>query len=258
MFLTDSHAHLSASPLVEHVDEILARAASKGIKAIVNICTDVDNLHKGLEISKRYAWVYNAAGVHPHDAEQFGEQFYPIVEQAAQKKEIVAIGEVGLDYHYQNSAPEVQQKVLRKHLRLALTYNLPVIIHCREAYGDFFKILDEEYVVNGKHAPGVLHCFTGTMEEAQQVLKRGWYLSMSGVVTFKKSEALREVAKIVPLDKLLIETDSPYLAPQSMRGKQNEPSYVAEVAEVIAAVKQISVQDLIKATHDNLFKLFRI
>jgi TatD DNase family protein len=197
MSLTDSHAHLSASPLVEDIDAILARASAKGIKAIVNICTDETNLRKGLEISQNYPWVFNAAGVHPHDAEQLGESFFAVVEQHARNKNLVAIGEIGLDYHYHHSPPSVQQEVLRKQSRLALQCNLPVLIHCREAYADFFKVLDEEYVVNGKHGPGVLHCFTGTMTEALQGLERGFYISMSGVVTFKKSGELREVAKIV-------------------------------------------------------------
>jgi TatD DNase family protein len=257
MSLTDSHAHLSASPLVEEIDAILARASAKGIKAIVNICTDETNLQKGLEIVKNYPWVFNAAGIHPHDAEPLGESFFAVVEQQARNKTLVAIGEIGLDYHYHHSSPAIQQAVLRKQFRLALQYNLPVLIHCREAYGDFFKILDEEYVVNGKHAAGVLHCFTGTMSEAMQGLERGFYISMSGVVTFKKSEELREVAKTVPLERLLIETDAPYLAPQSMRGKQNEPAYVAEVAEVIAVVKNIPLAEVLKATHDNLMRLIR-
>lgn len=253
---TDSHAHLSAPPLLEQIDSIIERARSAGVHTIVNICTGVDSLHKGLELSKRYPGLYNAAAVHPHDAQALHAEYFPLVEKHAQQKDLVAIGETGLDYHYQHSSRDVQKEVLRKHLKLALSCGLPVIIHCREAYADFFELLDAEYVVNGRHAPGVLHCFTGTMAEAQQVLERGWYLSLSGVVTFKKSEELRDVARIVPLDKLLIETDAPYLAPQSHRGKQNEPAYVVETAEVIAAVKQLSVAELAKATTQNAQNLF--
>lgn len=254
----DSHAHLSASPLFEQIDGILERAQAAGIKSIVNICTDASNLEQGLLLSKKYPWIYNAAAVHPHDAAQSGEKFLSIVSQHALKGDLVAIGETGLDYHYQHSAPEIQQQLLRRHFQLALSCQLPVIIHCRESFADFFKVLDAEYVVNGKHAPGVLHCFTGTLAEAEEVLSRGWYVSLSGVVTFKKSEGLREVAKMVPLDRLLIETDAPYLAPQSRRGKQNEPSYVVETAEAIAAAKGIPVADVARAAYENMHRLFKL
>ena len=140
-------------------------------------------------------------------------------------------------------------------MHLALECELPIVIHCRDAFADFFQIIDEEYPVNKK---GVLHCFTGTLEEAKEVVKRDWYLSLSGIVTFKRSEELREVAKIVPLDQLLIETDTPYLAPQSRRGKQNEPSYLPETAKLIADVKGISLEELAKATANNATELFKL
>lgn len=252
----DSHAHLTSSDIFKEVDAVLERAQAASVDTIVNIATNEESLVNGLALSKRYPWVFNAAAVHPHDAEKEGDYFFPIVSKHAHKKDLIAIGETGLDYHYQHSKPEIQQQFLRKHLQLALETHLPVIIHCREAYADFFNILDAEYVVQGRHAPGVLHCFTGTMSEAEQVLKRGWYLSLSGIVTFKKSEELRDVAKLVPLDKLLIETDAPYLAPQSKRGKPNEPAFVVETAHAIAAAKGISVEELAKATYNNLQTLF--
>ena len=257
MFI-DSHAHLTSSQVFSEVDQLLARAAENKIEAIVNICTDIETLQRGVELVKRYPWVYNAAATTPHDVESEGEQVFPIMEQHALDGSLVAVGETGLDYHYQHSARDIQQHFLRKYLRLALQSKLPVIIHCREAFSDFFKILDEEYIVNGKHAPGILHCFTGNYQEAQEVIKRGWYLSLSGIVTFKKSEELREVAKMVPLEQLLIETDTPYLAPQSKRGRINESSYLPEIAAAVASAKGVSLDIIAKATLNNAKTLFKI
>ncbi|MEC7840529.1 MAG: TatD family hydrolase [Chlamydiota bacterium] len=254
----DSHAHLTSDAVFEKVDTILDNAKEVGVTKIVNICTDLVTLERGLKLAKKYPWVYNTASTTPHDVDKEGETVFPVVEKHARAGDLCAIGETGLDYYYDHSKPETQQLYLRKYLRLALECNLPVVIHCREAFQDFFTILDEEYIVNGRHAPGVLHCFTGTLDEAKEVIKRGWFLSLSGIVTFKKSEELREVAKIVPLEQLLIETDTPYLAPQSKRGKPNEPAYVAETATKIAEVKGISIEELAKQTKLNAEKLFKI
>ena len=249
----DSHAHLFSTSITPDVDGMLARAQAAGLKNIINICIDIENLEKGLEIVKRYPWVYNAAAVHPHDAEKDGEQLFPLIEKHARQGDLIAIGETGLDYYYQHSSKEIQCDFLRRHLRLAAECKLPVIIHCREAFADFFSIVDADY-----SGPGVLHCFTGTIDEAKQVLDRGWYLSLSGIVTFKKSVELRDVARMVPLDKLLIETDAPFLAPQSKRGKPNEPAYLVETAAVIAAIKGISVAELAQATAENTRRLFNL
>lgn len=254
----DSHAHLTYEGVYDRIDEILANAQSAGVTKIVNICTDIRTLEKGIDLHKRFPWVFNTASTTPHDVDKEGEEVFPVVAKHARNGDLVAIGETGLDYYYDHSKPETQQKFLRLYLQLALECKLPVVIHCREAFSDFFKILDEEYVVDGCHAPGVLHCFTGTVEEAKEVVKRGWYLSLSGIVTFKRSEELREVAKIVPLDQLLIETDTPYLAPQSRRGKTNEPAYVVETATKIAEVKGISIEELAKQTKANTEALFGV
>lgn len=253
----DSHAHLT-STVYPDVEAILTRAQSAGVEAIVNICTDVESLERGVELSKRYPWVYNAASTTPHDAEAEGEKVFSLIALYAREGDLVAVGETGLDYYYKHSKMEIQQHFLRRYLQLALACHLPVVIHCREAFSDFFQILDEEYVLEGRHAPGVLHCFTGTVAEAHQVIERGWYVSMSGIVTFKKSEELRAVAKIVPLSQMLIETDTPYLAPQSKRGKQNEPAFLPEIASVLAAVKGISAEEVAEVTSYNAKKLFNM
>lgn len=257
-YFTDSHAHLTNEEVYPHVDEILKRALESNVKSIVNICTDIPSLQKGLELSKKYPWVYQTASTTPHDVEKEGEAVFDTIALEARKGSLVAVGETGLDYHYHHSDRTIQKQFLRRYLHLALECKLPVVIHCREAFADFFEILDAEYQMNQKHAPGVLHCFTGTMAEAYEVIKRGWMLSMSGIVTFKKSTELQQVAKEVPLEQLLIETDTPYLAPQSHRGKPNEPAYVTETAAFIANLKQISVEEVAKQTTANARKLFGI
>ncbi len=256
--LIDSHAHLSKADTLNGIDDLLKRAQAVGIEAVVNICTDIETLNLGLELSKKYPWLYNTAATTPHDVEKEGEEVFSTVAKHAHQGHLVAIGETGLDYYYQHSSPEIQKIFLRRYLRLALDCKLPVVIHCRQAFKDFFEILDAEYKVNGMHAPGVLHCFTGTTCEAEEVLKRGWYLSLSGIVTFKKSTELQDVARMVPLEQLLIETDSPYLAPQRHRGKVNEPAYLVETAKFIAELKGISLKELAQATRKNTRHLFKL
>lgn len=245
--LFDSHAHLSVPGVIEQVDSILERAHQAKIKTILNICIDQTSYEKGLEIQGRYPWVLNAGATTPHDVDKFGEKDFPVFEQAAKEGKLVAIGETGLDYYYEHSKKKTQKTYLVRYLHLAQEVDLPVIFHCRDAFEDLFSIADQEY--RGKTA--ILHCFTGSLKEAEQVLKRGWYLSLSGIVTFKKSEELREVAKMIPLHQLLIETDTPYLAPQSKRGKPNEPSYLMETAQLIADQKKMDVAELVRQTYEN-------
>lgn len=255
--LIDSHAHLTSPSVFEQLDGVLERAQQAGVKAIVNICTDVLSLERGIQLSQRYPWIYQAAATTPHDVEKEGEEVFEIMAQSARTGQLKAVGETGLDYYYEHSNREIQKQFFRRYLQLALECKLPVIIHCREAFADFFEILDSDYRSNGGYFPGVLHCFTGSMAEAEGVLNRGWMLSMSGIVTFKKSLELQEVAREVPLQQLLIETDTPYLAPQKHRGKQNEPAFLVETAQFIASLKQISFEELAKATAQNARSLFR-
>jgi TatD DNase family protein len=246
----DSHAHLTGHAVLDHVEEMLERAGQRQVKAVVNICTDLASLEKGFALVKRHRWVFNAAAVHPHDVEKMGETFFPEVARYAREGGLIAIGETGLDYHYEHSPKDLQREHLARHVELALETKLPLIFHCRDAFHDLFE------VTRGKAVAAVLHCFTGTMEEAQECLERGWMISFSGIVTFKNSVLLREVAKYVPLDRLLIETDTPFLAPLSKRGKMNEPGYVVETAEVIAGVRGMSVDELGAATSFNAAQFF--
>lgn len=254
----DSHAHLTCKHLAPQVDELATRAWQGGVKHVVNICTDRDSLEKGLALTCKYPWIFNAGATTPHDVDKEGEELFPLFAEQARSGAFVAVGETGLDYFYEHSDRTVQQHFFRRYLSLALECSLPIIIHCREAFEDFFSIIDADYTQNGRHAPGVLHCFTGTASEAEGVLTRGWFLSLSGIVTFKKSETLRDVARLVPLDRLLIETDAPYLAPQKHRGKTNEPSYLPEIAQVIADAKQISLEAVAIASYQNACRLFRL
>ncbi|KAF3362651.1 putative deoxyribonuclease YabD [Chlamydiales bacterium STE3] len=250
----DSHAHVTSDATFLVAEELLKRAKDVGLSAIINICTDLETLERGLQLSKGYPWLYHTASTSPHDVDRYGEAHFPIFEQAAKNGDLKGIGETGLDYFYEHSPKELQKKYLVKYLHLALETKLPVVIHCREAFNDFFEIIDAEY----QSADGILHCFTGTMEEAKQVIKRDWYLSLSGIVTFKKSVALQEVAKWVPLEKLLIETDTPYLAPQGKRGRLNEPANLPEIAQFIAHLKGISVDEVAQATAQNAYEVFRL
>lgn len=250
--LIDTHAHLTSLQMLPNVEEVLKRAEQCGICKIVNICTDQATLDAGLSLHEKYPWVYNTAATTPHDVEKEGEAFFPIVQKAAEKGQLVAIGETGLDYFYEHSEKRVQRTFLERYFTLALRYQLPLIFHCREAFEDLFAMADSSY----RDAPAVLHCFTGTLQEAKGVLDRGWFLSLSGIVTFKKSEALREVAKYVPLDRLFIETDSPYLSPQGHRGTQNEPSFILETAETVATLKAVTLADVATSCQKNAESFF--
>lgn len=253
MYFVDSHAHLSSPPLLSQIDAILLRAKEAQVSHILNICTDLKSLEEGLRLTRHYPFVQNVGATPPHDVEKEGELAFPTFAVAAREKKIIGIGETGLDYYYEHSPKEMQRSFLQRYLHLAEECRLPVIFHCRDAFADLFSIADDFYP---KKSPAILHCFTGTSEEAMEAIQRGWFLSFSGIVTFKKSDPLREVVKKVPLSQLLIETDAPYLAPQSQRGKPNEPSFLPETAECIAKVKGVTVEEIATATADNAKKLF--
>ena len=248
----DTHAHLTSEQILPLLQDVLTRAKEKGISKIVNICTDENSLMEGLLLHGDCPWVYNAAATTPHDVELEGASFFPFVERTAMEGRLIAIGETGLDYFYEHSNRVEQQKYLSLYFSLATKTKLPLIFHCRDAFTDLFSMADQEY----RGYPAVLHCFTGSLEEAKGVLDRGWYLSLSGIVTFKKSEALRELSKYIPLDRLLIETDSPYLAPQSHRGKLNEPSYLPETAQILAETRGIPIEKLASMTEKNAEHFF--
>jgi TatD DNase family protein len=248
----DSHAHLTDSTVFAQIEEVLERAKNQGIQKIVNICTDALTLKRGVELAKKHAWVFNAAASTPHDVQTEGEHFFPIVQKAIEAKQLIAIGETGLDYYYEHAAPEIQRQFLLRYFELAKASSLPLIIHCREAFEDLFKLADMGY----QDAPLLLHCFTGTQKEARSAVERGWFISFSGIITFKKSEALRDVLKIVPLERILVETDAPFLSPQTKRGKMCEPSFIVETVATIAQIKGISQKEAEKITTANAETFF--
>lgn len=255
--LIDSHAHLTTQEVIP--DELL-RAQEAAISTIINICTDEPSLEKGLLLASTTTSpkIYTVASTTPHDVEKDGHHFFPIVAKAAHEKKLVAIGETGLDYYYQYAPRDLQKYFLSKYLQLAHLVDLPVVIHCRDAFRDFYSIFDEENKEKKKPLRAVMHCFTGTLEEAQAALDRGLMISFSGIVTFPKSEQLRDVAKAIPLHRLLIETDSPYLAPMPLRGKKNEPAYLVETAKAVAALKGITLAELAQITSENATQFFRL
>ena len=250
--IVDSHAHLTCKEVLPEADALVERAAKEGVTQIVNICTDQASLEGGLTLSKRHPKIYNTAATTPHDVEADGEAFFPLVEGSVDH--LVAIGETGLDYYYEHSPKKLQQHFLERYFELALRAQLPIVYHCRDAFEDLFAMADKHY----RDRPALLHCFTGSIEEARGCLDRGWYVSFSGIITYKKSEALREVVKYLPLERILIETDTPYLAPQSNRGKRNEPAYIVETAAKIAEIKGCTEEEVARVTADNARQFFRL
>lgn len=246
----DSHAHLTSDDLFPSIDEIIRRAKEANVTRIVNICTDIPTLERGLELNIKHPWIVNVASTTPHDVDTLGEKDFEQMEDAAKKGKLVGIGETGLDYHYAHSDTKRQQEFLIRYAKLAEKYRLPLVIHCREAFKDLFRLLNQERVL--------LHCFTGTLDEAKEAIARGWTLSLSGIVTFKKSLTLKEVAKWVPEGSLLIETDAPYLSPQSKRGQTNEPSFLPETAAHIAELKGLTLEEVRKTTSLNTIKFFNL
>ncbi|MEN9343779.1 MAG: hypothetical protein RLZZ453_566 [Chlamydiota bacterium] len=251
----DTHAHLTCEELIDKAPALIENAKKAGVSRIVNICTDEKSLIDGLQLHKQYSnTVFLSAATTPHDVQKEGASFFPIVEKCAKERQLVAIGETGLDYFYTHSPIDMQKTYLSAYFRLAISCALPIIFHCREAFADLFSMADKEY----KDKPALLHCFTGSLEEARGVLDRGWLLSISGIATYKKSDTLREVIRYVPLDRLTLETDAPYLAPQSHRGKQNEPAYILETATLIASLKNLSVEEVAHQTTLNAKAFFSV
>ena len=249
----DTHAHLSSEEMIPNMALAIERAFSMGVRSIVNICTDQNSLERGLKISQK--GIYCAGATPPHDVEKDGKSAFAFFEAAAKKNKIIAIGETGLEYFHPGLDRLLQKEILVRYLHLAAETKKPILFHCRDAFSDLFSIVDLEYPKNAK---AMLHCFTGTRKEAEEVLKRGWMISFSGIVTFKKSESLREIAKDAPLSQIVLETDSPWLSPQSKRGKPNEPGFIIETAECIAKARNISLEMLASATTFNARQFFGV
>jgi TatD DNase family protein len=253
--LVDSHCHLDFPAFAGELDAIVARAKAAGIVRLVTISTRIKRLAEVLSIAERFAQVYCSVGTHPHQAhEELDVTVEDIVARTRHAK-VVAIGEAGLDYHYDYSPRAAQEQGFRNHIAAARQTGLPLVIHAREADEDMARILEEE---TGQGAfPAVLHCFTGGSELARRAIALGLFISFTGIVTFKNSQALRAIAATLPADRFLIETDAPYLAPGRHRGKRNEPAFVVETAKVLAETRGVSFEDIARQTTENFFHLFQ-
>ncbi|MEZ5888878.1 MAG: TatD family hydrolase [Xanthobacteraceae bacterium] len=252
--LIDSHCHLDFPDLVKEVDAVVARAEAAGVARMVTISTRVRRHDTLLAIAARFPAVYCSVGTHPHHAaEERDVTLAELLDRAARPK-VVAIGEAGLDYFYDRSPRDVQERVFRTHIAAARDSGLPLVIHTRDADADMARILEEE---TGKQSfTAVLHCFSAGRDLAERAIALGHYISFTGILTYKKSDELRAIAASLPADRIMVETDAPYLAPQSRRGKRNEPAFVVETAQVLAATRGVSFETIARETTENFLRLF--
>ena len=259
MFI-DSHAHVDGAEFDLDREEVIQRARDAGVSAILNVGTGDPHsgvFQRALDLAEKHRDVYGAIGVHPHDARLFDDSAKQLITNlATQSSRVIAWGEIGLDFHYDNSPRDVQLAVFRRQLHAARSLRLPVIIHTREAEAETIELLKSEWAGSG--LPGIMHCFSGSLWLAQQAIELGMSISFSGIVTFKKADELRAIAKQVPTDKLLIETDCPFLAPVPFRGKRNEPAFVVEVARCLAELRETTLEEMGRTTAANFNRLFQL
>jgi TatD DNase family protein len=266
--LIDSHAHLDSQRYDEDRDALLARAWQAGVGALlsIGIGDGPDTMHRALELSRTYAGkpetpcILASAGVHPHEAQLADEAALAKLDHLLQQPEVIACGEVGLDYFYDHSPRETQKTVFRRQMEVAAAHKKPIIIHCRpsdnctNAWDDTLEMIETEWAPKG--LGGILHCFTGEWDHAKRAMDCGFLISFAGNITFPKAQPIRDVAILVPLDRMLIETDAPFLAPVPNRGKRNEPAWVANVAGKLAEIRNLSVDEIASRTTENFHRFF--
>lgn len=253
MNLIDTHCHIEMEAFKKDRDEVLERAKDKGVEAIITIGSDYKSNVDNLSLIKRYDILYASVGIHPHDSMGFNERVYEDIIKWSKMDKVIAIGETGLDYHYEHSPRDIQREVFKRHLEISKITGLPVVVHSREAKDDTLSILNDSGLANG-----VLHCFSGDIDMAERAMEMGFYISFSGAVTFKNARKILDVVKAIPDDYLLVETDAPYLAPEPLRGLRNEPSYIVHIVEKIASLRGVSPDDIARITTLNARRLFRI
>jgi len=252
--LVDTHAHLQWASFDKDREKVINRAKKAGVEYIVNIGFDVDGSIKGIDLAEKHKGLYATVGIHPHNANQFNHKVLDKLRKLSENPKVVAIGEIGLDYYRNLSPRQAQKEAFEAQLLLAKELELPVVIHDREAHADTLEILSkfkEEITI-------IMHCFSGSKEMAEQCVKSNFYISFAGPITFPNSRKLHEIAKWIKLNKILLETDSPWLAPQDMRGKRNEPAFLAFTAKKIAELKRISMDKLAEATTENAKEIFQL
>ena len=255
--IIDTHCHLADPKLYADLDAILERAAMADVGTIVAVgaISSIQTDRLTVEIAERYAHIYATVGVHPHDAKDRDRDRIDALREVAQSKKVVAIGESGLDFHYMHSPREAQEAALRTHLELAAELDLPIAIHCRDAEARLASIVRE---VGMPPRGGVIHCFTGGTDAAREFVALGFHISFSGIVTFRNAREVQSAALTIPDDRVMVETDAPYLAPEGYRGKRNEPAYVRRTLEVLASLRGVEAERLAAITSDNARRLFRL
>jgi TatD DNase family protein len=256
MDLIDSHAHVDFPQFDEDRDAMLQRARAAGVNTIlaIGVGPGPEKLDAAIPYAEAHDWIYTTVGIHPHEAKEVTQAHLDTLARLAKHPKVIAWGEIGLDYFYDHSPRDVQQRVFCEQMELAAAAKLPLVIHCRDAWSDCLDMLETQWKPTG--LGGILHCFTSTREDAQRGLDMGFLVSFTGNLTFPKAQNIRDVAKDLPLENILIETDSPYLAPQPMRGKRNEPAYVAEVAKALGNVRNLGTEETAAATAANFRRFF--
>ena len=258
MELIDSHAHIDAEQFTEDREAMLQRARAAGVTTLLAIGTGTgpEQLDSGLPYAEAHDWIYTTVGIHPHEAAKVTLQHLETLTKLAKHPKVIAWGEIGLDYYYDHSPRDVQERVFREQMALAHSAKLPIIIHCRDAWSDCLNVLEEAWAPTG--LGGILHCFSSTLDDAKRGMDMGFLISFAGNSTYPKAQNIRDVAKALPLENILIETDSPYLAPQPFRGKRNEPAYVSEVAKALANVRSLQDWEIAAATANNFRRFFHV
>ncbi|HJY85638.1 MAG TPA: TatD family hydrolase [Candidatus Acidoferrales bacterium] len=258
MELIDSHAHLDFPQFDTDRAAMLERARQAGVRTVLAIGSGQgpEKLNAALPFAEQYGWIYATVGIHPHEATLATEAHFEQMDRLVRHPRVIAWGEVGLDYHGDRSPRDVQQRVFRRQLEQARAARLPIVVHCREAWPDCLAALEQDWRASG--LGGILHCFSGTLQEAGVGIAMGFLVSFAGNLTYPKAKNLRDVARELPLDCLLIETDAPFLAPQVHRGKRNEPAYVAEVARTLASVRDLAAEEIAAVTAANFRRFFRL
>ncbi len=255
--LFDTHAHLDFPQFSKDREEVIARARSEGVCYIITIGAGdgLESADRAIDIAQNHEQIWTTVGVHPHEARLMTDQDQGRIRELVRHKKVVAIGEIGLDFAKEYSPREVQLSRFREQLAIARELDIPVVIHNREAHGDIMRVLKEDGI---GEAGGIMHCYSGSPEMALELIRMGFYISFPGVITFKNAKQLPGVAREIPEDKILIETDSPFLAPEPYRGKRNEPAYVRLVAEALARIRELPLASIAKITTENAFKAFNI